>query len=257
MNNLDVIVLAAGKGVRMKSDIPKVLHLLCGKPMIEHVIETILNLNPNRIYLVVGYQSDKIKEFVNEKFISKLNKIEFVTQEQQLGSGHAVRCVTSYIKDTDGDILIMYGDTPLITNKTLDKLITTHKKNNNDLTLLTARVNNPFGYGRIITDEKANVVEIKEELDLSDIEKEIKEINVGVYCIRKELIIKNIDKIKINERKNEYYFTDIVKILYQQNKKIKVVLTDNNDEIIGINTKDEIIHAEKLLQERFKTCTIN
>jgi bifunctional UDP-N-acetylglucosamine pyrophosphorylase/glucosamine-1-phosphate N-acetyltransferase len=257
MNNLDVIVLAAGKGVRMKSDIPKVLHLLCGKPMIEHVIETILNLNPNRIYLVVGYQSDKIKEFVNEKFISKLNKIEFVTQEQQLGSGHAVRCVTSYIKDTDGDILIMYGDTPLITNKTLDKLITTHKKNNNDLTLLTARVNNPFGYGRIITDEKANVVEIKEELDLSDIEKEIKEINVGVYCIRKELIIKNIDKIKINERKNEYYFTDIVKILYQQNKKIKVVLTDNNDEIIGINTKDEIIHAEKLLQERFKICTIN
>lgn len=250
MKNLNFIILAAGKGVRMKSDIAKVLHPLCGKPLIKHVIDSVISLrNEKRIIIVVGYQADEVKSYLTNEYRELYSKdtLAFALQEQLNGSGHAVKCALPVLRNQEDDTVIMYGDTPLIRAKTIEKLIMEQEKNRNDMTVLTARIENPLGYGRIIYGKDGNISSIKEQLDLSEEEKKIDEINVGVYCVRTGLLFKYIGEIEENRLKKEYYLTDLVKIMADKGMRIGPVQVTDNIEITGINSIETLKETEKRL----------
>ncbi len=242
MKDLLTIILAAGKGTRMKSDKPKVLHPVGGKPMLEHVVETAEAIS-SEIICVVGYQG----KVVREKF--KEQPIRFVKQKKQLGTGHAVIQARKYIDRHQGPVLILYGDTPLITKKTLEKMVDYHRTNDSALSVLTARIDNPEGYGRIIRDANEQIEKIVEEDDADAQEKEINEINTGVYCFNSELLLEALDKIDCDNAQGEYYLTDAVDFINQKSGKVIPVVVEDNEEIIGINTRKGLAEAEKIYRK--------
>jgi UDP-N-acetylglucosamine diphosphorylase/glucosamine-1-phosphate N-acetyltransferase len=250
VNNVAFVILAAGKGTRMNSDLPKVLHAIAGKPMLWHVIKTVSQLLPEKIFVIVGHKSDMVRRKMSQ--IMKKSRsvtIRFVKQERLLGTADAVKSVIPLLKKFDGNIIIMCGDTPLIKPKTLSGLLDVHNEQNNILTLLTANLGNPHGYGRIIRDNNGNVLRIDEELDLSEEQKQIKEINSGIYCINNKILLKSIGKIKKNPRKQEFYLTDIVKVINGLGKKVGATKVDDINEITGINTIHELERVNKLFCE--------
>ncbi len=194
--DLKTIILAAGRGTRMKSDVPKVLHEVCGKPIIRYVLDIAKTLGSLKTYFVLGHKMDVVKAALTDDVIS-------VYQPKMLGTADAVKCVQGYFKNDQGNVLILCGDTPLLDKATVKKIVQKHKKSKAVCTFLTAVVHDPTGYGRIIRDGNGRAAAIREDNDASGYERDIAEINVGVYCCRSKELFKALKAIKINKKKKE------------------------------------------------------
>lgn len=238
----NAIILAAGKGTRMNSNSYKVLHSVLGKPMIKHVIDNLNKANIKRNVVVVGHKADEIRDVLKD--------VEFVIQEEQLGTGHAVKMAESLLKNEEGTTIVICGDTPLITSETINNLISYHNDHNSNATVLTSLVENPKNYGRIIRDEFNSLLKIVEDKDTSPEEELIKEINTGTYCFNNKLLFKTIKTIKKNNAQNEYYLTDIIEIIKEEYGKVNAYMVNDYSETIGINNRKALARANQILKNR-------
>ena len=246
-NDVGVVILAAGKGTRMKSDIAKVLHKVGGKCMIVHVIECARKIARDNVHVVVGHQAHEVKRKINKFF-----KVKFAMQEQLLGTGDAVKAAIPGLKPSIKDVVVLCGDVPLIQESTLKNMVDGHKKNQAKVSVLATDVDDPKGYGRIVLDEQNNMICIKEEADASETEKKIKKINTGIYCFDKKLLISVIAELKPDNSQKEYYLTDVIEIAQKRHEKILVITMDDPGQVIGVNTLEELEKAEYLIQQRGK-----
>ncbi len=242
MHNTLVIILAAGMGTRMNSDKIKVLHKIAGKPMINYVIDQAYNLS-NDVVCVVGHQSEKVKNELDE-----YQNLNFVYQKKQLGTGHAVMQAKDYIESHNGPVLILYGDTPLLKQETLISLIDKHIEERAGMTVLTSRLKNPTGYGRIIKDEHGQLIDIIEEQDAGPKIKEIKEINTGLYCFSSGLLIEALNDLDNDNNQGEYYLPETMNHIKKDHK----IITESADfeEIIGVNDREDLAEAECIIRQR-------
>ncbi|MCL2334739.1 MAG: bifunctional UDP-N-acetylglucosamine diphosphorylase/glucosamine-1-phosphate N-acetyltransferase GlmU [Endomicrobia bacterium] len=244
MKKFSAVILAAGAGTRMKSSVPKVLHKLSGKSLIDWVIDSVESLKPDNIVVVLGHKAETL-----EKALAGRN-VKIVYQKEQLGSAHALMQAGKVLKSYNGDILVISGDVPLVKPATLASLLKRSKENKASVTVLTAEVDNPFGYGRIIrgarTEAGSALEKIAEEKDASASEKAVKEINSGIYCFDKN-VWKALSKVKPNNAKKEYYLTDTVEILKKEGKKAAVCPARSAFEVKGINSRAELEQAEQAL----------
>ena len=236
---LRVVILAAGKGTRMNSELPKVLHKLQGKPLIDYVIDQSEILNPKEIILVVGFK----KDYIIEHTAKRIN-LKYATQMKQLGTGHAVLQTSKLLKNKKGHILILYGDVPNIKASTLQPIIDDHILTNRDLTLITAEIDDPAGYGRIIRDKNGSLLKIVEEKDCNDYEKKIKEWNPGIYIFKIPEVFEVLNNISTNNASKEYYLTDAIGIAQQSNMQIKAIKIADSNEVIGVNTTYQLEKLE-------------
>jgi len=243
MNDTAIIIMAAGKGKRMKSNLPKVLHNLAGKPILNYVLDTVDQLEAKRKLLIVGYKSDKIRELIGDK-------IEYVEQKEQLGTAHAVLQTKKLLSDFKGDVLILSGDVPFLTVKTLKKLLKHHQTNNFSCTLVSTILKNPKGYGRIIRDKKGEIKGIIEEVDLSADRKTITEINSGIYCFNKDKLFRALEKITPDNRQGEYYLTDTVEILLKEGLTVGNITVKDYSEILGINSRLDLADASRKVYQK-------
>lgn len=239
---LKTLILAAGKGTRMKSDMPKVIHKVNGVPMITKIIDTLSGLNPEENILILGHKKEEVLKVVGEN-------CDYVLQTEQLGTGHAVIQAKEKLKGYDGDVMILYGDTPLLRESTLKSLYEYHKESGAVTTILTSIYENPFGYGRIVK-EDGLVKAIVEEKEATEEIKKIKEVNAGVYCFNSKELFKALDKIDNNNEKGEYYLTDVIGIQVSENKKVQSFILEDKMEILGVNSKVELAQAGKVLRDR-------
>ncbi|HIE35763.1 MAG TPA: bifunctional N-acetylglucosamine-1-phosphate uridyltransferase/glucosamine-1-phosphate acetyltransferase [Candidatus Omnitrophica bacterium] len=241
---ISAIVLAAGKGKRMRSSFPKVLQDLKGRPLIWYVLKNLTSLKYiNQIIVVLGYRAKDVQEQVNKEF----KGIEFVCQKEILGTAHAVKCTKRIVKNKN--VLVICADTPLITKNTLYKFVSSFLKSKSICSLIVAYQKEKTDLGRIVRDREGKIMAIKEKIELKGKEN-FREINSGIYCFKKELLFENLDKIKKNKRKKEYFLTQIIEIFYRQGYKIDTYLLDDEKEILGVNTKRDLLKVEKILQER-------
>jgi UDP-N-acetylglucosamine pyrophosphorylase len=243
-NDIAVIILAAGKGTRMKSDLAKVLHTVDKKSMVVHVVACASRIAGDNIHVVVGHQAEKVKQEVGRFF-----NVCFSRQEQLLGTGDAVKSALPDIADTVSDILVLCGDVPLIRADTLIRLIEGHRKEKAKVTVLATDVEDPTGYGRLITDEQNRLHCIREEADASEAEKDIKKINTGIYCFDKRVLVSAIDSLRPDNNQNEYYLTDVVAFAKKMEHKICVVTMDDPREVTGVNTLEDLAVAERLIHQ--------
>ena len=244
MNQLGVILLAAGQGTRMKSNLPKVLHSLGGKALFLHVLETARRLEPDVIAIVVGYGARKVQD------ACPAIDINWAIQEEQLGTGHAVLCARDKFREFDGDILILSGDVPLIQERTLRMIVEQQRRSRADLSFLTTRVETPNGYGRILRDPQGAATGIVEEKDATDEQRKISEINTGIYVASSRFLFEALAAVKNHNRQKEYYLTDIVGIALRGGKKVAAVQTEDVREILGINSREDLAKMEKNLRDK-------
>lgn len=243
---LATVILAAGKGKRMKNpEKSKVMFELNGKPLIQYVVELALKIHSDKIVLIVGHRKKSVIDFVNDIFSDYILRIKFAHQDQQLGTGHAVMQTYEELKDFEGNVLILSGDVPLLKFGTIEKFLSFHNDNKFKASLLSAIFEQPLGYGRIIRDANMNFVDIREEKDSSEDEKEIKEINSGIYIIDSKLLFDAIKTLKTDNAQGEYYLTDVFKYFKDKGIKIGAIPVENNIEICGINTIDQLKELEK------------
>ncbi len=236
--NLKIVILAAGQGTRMKSKIPKVLHKVLDKPMLDHVMEAAQVVTNNKPIVVIGHMSDMVREHLGDK-------AEIALQEEQLGTGHAVMMAEHYIDDED-EVLILCGDTPLIKGETL-KEMTKIKSEGYAAVVMSAVEDDPTGYGRIIRDESDDFMRIREQKDASEEEKAIKEINAGMYIINGKLLKENLSKLSVNNAQREYYLTDVLEHIKNAGHRIGVYQADKM-EIMGVNSRLQLSEAERIMR---------
>lgn len=246
---LKSLILAAGKGTRMKSDIPKVIHKVNGKAMLTKIINVLNSMKVEENVLILGYKKEEILTKLKEEIFTEKEEISYVVQEEQLGTGHAIIQAKSHLENYTGDVIILCGDTPLLRKKTLENLYKIYQEEKADGIILTANFENPFGYGRILK-ENGKVVKIVEEKEANAEIKKIKEVNAGVYIFNSQLLVEALDKINNNNEKGEYYLTDVIEILACENKKIISYSLVDSLEILGVNSKVELALANKILRER-------
>lgn len=237
------VILAAGMGTRMKSKMPKVLHKVCGKPLSKWVIDASKAAGADKVCAVVGHKAETVKEVLGDV-------CEFALQAEQKGTGHAVMQAIDVIKNSKGEVVILNGDTPLITAETINKAIEYHKNNGNQATVITAILDDATGYGRIVRDNDGSVLKIVEQKDASEEEKKINEVNSGMYVFDAQSLVYALDKITPNNAQGEYYLTDTLEILLSAGKKIGGYEISDNDEIRGINDRVQLNEAEKIMQKR-------
>ena len=243
MTNIFAIVLAAGQGTRMKSKLYKVLHPVCGKPMVEHVINHIETLDVNRIVTVVGHGADKVQEQLGDKS-------EYVLQAEQLGTAHAVQQAEGILGDLEGITLVVCGDTPLIRPETMKALVDFHREQNAKATILTAIAEDPTGYGRIIRNEGGQVAQIVEHKDATPEQHSVKEINTGTYCFDNKLLFEALKLVNNNNAQGEYYLPDVIEILQKQEEIVSAYVTKDFNETLGINDRFALSQAEDLMRAR-------
>ena len=237
------VILAAGMGTRMKSKMPKVLHKVCGKPLSKWVIDASKAAGADKVCAVVGHKAETVKEVLGDV-------CEFALQAEQKGTGHAVMQAIDVIKNSKGEVVILNGDTPLITAETINKAIEYHKNNGNQATVITAILDDATGYGRIVRDNDGSVLKIVEQKDASEEEKKINEVNSGMYVFDAQSLVYALDKITPNNAQGEYYLTDTIEILLSAGKKIGGYAISDNDEIRGINDRVQLNEAENIMQKR-------
>jgi bifunctional UDP-N-acetylglucosamine pyrophosphorylase/glucosamine-1-phosphate N-acetyltransferase len=241
------VVLAAGKSTRFKSEKPKLLHQLCGKPLICHLLDRLTALDVGRIIVVLGYGSESLREVLSDY------PVDYVLQEKQLGTGHATMCTAPALKDLDGSVLILYGDTPLISQDTLRRLYETRETEDADEVLLTVDTPEPEGYGRIVRDREGMPARIVEEKDTSPEEKLIREINAGFVCFRISTLLQHLPLLSNRNAAGEYYLTDILALLRERGKKVLTVPAASVLETMGINSREELSRVESLLRADIAT----
>ncbi len=246
--NLSAIILAAGLGKRMKSEIPKVLHQVCFKPILYYILKSVSALGPKNIFVVVGHKEELVRQFLSSDFPDAAA----VTQEKQLGTAHAVRAVKKYYDDLSDFCLILPGDIPMILPETLDAVIgsTVRQGHETSATLLTSIVADPFGYGRIVRGPGGNIVKIVEEKDASDEEKLINEINTSVYCFGKKILFEYLENIGSDNSQKEFYLTDIVENLVKNGQQVEGHTVKDSIEAEGINDRVQLAVLEKAKQKR-------
>ncbi|RMH65565.1 MAG: UDP-N-acetylglucosamine pyrophosphorylase [Calditrichaeota bacterium] len=244
MSTLSTVIMAAGKGTRMKSDLPKVLHPLNGRAMIHYVIDVAEQLHSDKIILIIGHK----RELVEKECAGR--PVAFAIQAEQLGTGHAVKQTAPFFKDYEGDILVLSGDVPLLTADTLKELVTQHQNSGAVASLLTARLQDPTGYGRIIRDDKHHVKAIVEHKDATPEQLEIDEINVGIYIFKAGALFDALDHIKNDNAQGEYYLPDVIPLFLNAGKTVTAVVAQNFDETRGINTVEQLKEAEAILNNR-------
>lgn len=244
---LKSIILAAGKGTRMKSDMPKVLHTIFDKTLVGYVIEAVNNTGlADENYVIVGHQAERVEEYINANY----KNAKCVLQSPQLGTGHAVSMAMPYLNDFDGEVVILCGDTPLITSETIKEFVEYHREIKSDLTVMSAIFENPTNYGRIIRNQDGSLNSIVEEKDATLEQKAVKEINAGIYCINWAKIKPAFNELTSNNAQGEYYLTDIIKWGNEKNLSVNAYTLKNNEEIFGINSKAHLAEASKMLNNR-------
>ena len=245
MTELATIILAAGKGTRMKSDLVKVLHPLLGRPMVAYAVETSLGgLEAEKTVIVVGHQGEKVQKALPD------DRLTFVSQHPQLGSGHAVLCARDAFQDYDGTILVLSGDVPLVQTETLKALVAFHRQERATLTIGTTRLPDPTGYGRIVRRDGAWVERIIEERDASPEERDIDEINTGLYCVEASFLFDALCRVGADNTQGEYYLTDIVEIGCQDGQKMLAYEIQDSQQLLGINTRIDLAQAHQILRKR-------
>ena len=238
---LDIIILAAGQGKRMHSDLPKVMHKVAGKPMLAHVIERAKSLSPQTINVVIGHGADQVKANIDE------GPVNWCLQDEQLGTGHAVQQACLDLKD-DQNVLVLYGDVPLLTLATLQKLI--DKLTQYDLVLLSAKAIDPAGYGRIVRDAQNKVQRIVEQKDADSSTLNTNEINTGTLAARTNLLKQWLAQTNSNNTQQEYYLTDCVELAVNAQHRVEAIVCDNPSEVLGVNNKAQLAEAERIYQRR-------
>jgi len=242
---VSAIILAAGKGTRMKSDLAKVLHSLCGKPMLTYSVDVAQTIGAEKIAVIIGHQADLVRE------VFKDQGLIFIEQREQLGTGHAVLQAKNTFRNYDGTILILCGDVPMLQPSTVKALLEYHISENAALTVLTTILDDPTGYGRVIkSGQRGEVVRIIEEKDASPDEKKIGEINTGIYCIESDFLFRAVEEIGNENVQKEYYLTDIVGIAWKKRFITRSFVTANSFEVMGINTSFDL----EMASERIMIC---
>jgi len=238
-----VAILAAGRGTRMKSNLPKVLHSLAGRSLVERVLDSCKVIDPEKIFAIVGYQADLVKET-----LAGYPKLEFVEQTEQLGTGHAVQQLLPHLKDFKGDLIVLNGDVPLLRGTSIAGLLSTHQTYQNAATILTANVPNPQGYGRVFCNEQNQVRHIVEDKDCTPAQRRNHRINAGVYCFNWPQLAEILPKLTTNNQQKEYYLTDVVKYA----SPVMAAEVQDYLEISGINDRKQLSSAHQILQMRIK-----
>ena len=244
VHSLAAVILAAGKGTRMKSDLPKVLHKINDRPMVHYVIDLAKELNAEKTILIIGHERELVKTACAGL------SVEFAVQEPQLGTGHAVQMTEEMLSDFDGDILVLSGDVPLLTAQTMNALIQVHSQNDAAATLLTSDLDDPTGYGRVMRDADGSVYKIVEHKDANERERAVREINAGIYIFKAADLFRALKMVKNDNAQGEYYLPDVISIFISENKKVFAVKTDSFDETRGINTIEQLRDAETILSQR-------
>jgi bifunctional UDP-N-acetylglucosamine pyrophosphorylase/glucosamine-1-phosphate N-acetyltransferase len=243
MEQLKAVILAAGKGTRMKSDLPKVVHTIEGKCLVDYAIEAAREAGAREICLVVGYKYEVVRENIANKDVT------FVLQEQQLGTGHAVKCARDFL-GTEGQTLILFGDAPLITAETLRRLREYHVTHGNTVTVLSAMVDDPTGYGRIIRDADGTFVKSVEHKDASEAELKSHEVNSGMYIFDTKELREALDKITTNNAQGEYYLPDTLTIIKEKGLKVDAFALDDPEDITGVNDQEQLKAAAVVIRRR-------
>ncbi len=243
MANLTAVILAAGKGTRMKSKLPKVLHKVGGHPMLEHVMDAAEAAGCRDNVVVIGHGAELVRELVG-------SRARIALQAEQLGTGHAVLQAADTLKDFTGTVMILCGDTPLLEAEELKKFYAEHVKSGAAATVMSAMMEDPFGYGRILRDENGDVAGIVEQKDASEEQKLIKEINTGNYCVEAPLLFEVLRTLGNNNAQGEYYLTDVLAKLRAMGKKVGGVVTADSEMIMGVNSRRQLAEAESVMRRR-------
>ncbi len=245
MSEIKAIILAAGKGTRMKSETPKVLHKIFEKPLLGYVLDNVKNI-VNESFVIVGHHAEEVTEYVEKNYVSA----KTILQSPQLGTGHAVSMVCPHLQNFEGQAIILCGDTPLITEKTIKEFIEFHNSKDSDITVMSTIFENPTNYGRIIRENDNSLKCIVEEKDATPEQKAIKEVNAGIYCLNWNKIKDAFSQLTSNNAQGEYYLTDIIAWGKKQNLNVNAYILDNSDEIYGINSRNNLATATKIMNER-------
>jgi len=246
---LATVILAAGKGTRMQSDLPKVLHTVCGKPMIDYVVECARELNSEKIVVIIGHQREKVMDHLNEQFIM----IDYAVQDPQLGTAHAVRMSESILGrgQFEGSVLVLSGDVPLIQAKSLQDMIEHHQQSGAVATLMITRTEDPTGYGRIVRGDDGKLERIVEEKDIeSDQVRQTKEVNCGIYLFKAQKLFETLPKVDNNNQQNEYYLPRVVELYLEGGDLVETYLNPEMSETHGVNTRQQLEEVERKLLER-------
>lgn len=243
MDKRVAVVLAAGQGTRMKSKLYKVLHPVCGKPMVEHVVDEALKLSLSKLVTIVGHGAEEVKKQLGDKS-------EYALQAKQLGTAHAVKQAQPFLADEKGVTIVICGDTPLLTAETMEQMLKEHTQREAKATILTAVAEDPTGYGRIIRSENGAVQKIVEHKDASEEERLVTEINTGTYCFDNEALFRAIDQVSNDNAQGEYYLPDVIEILKNEGETVAAYQTGNFQETLGVNDRVALSQAEQFMKER-------
>jgi bifunctional UDP-N-acetylglucosamine pyrophosphorylase/glucosamine-1-phosphate N-acetyltransferase len=243
MEHLMAVVLAAGEGKRMKSRKAKVLHKVCGTPLVEWVYQSVISAGVDEVVLVVGHKADEVKGYMKDK-------VSYAFQKEQLGTGHAVMQAEDFLNGKSGNVLILCADTPLISSETIRKTIEFHKESGNSATIITADLDNPAGYGRIARNEDGRVLKIVEDRDADEKEKNIKEINSGMYCFEMVALGDALKELDNSNSQAEYYLTDTIEIMIDKGLRVGAVKVEEQSDILGINDRIQLSKAESIMRGR-------
>ncbi|HEY1684977.1 MAG TPA: NTP transferase domain-containing protein [Tepidisphaeraceae bacterium] len=245
--SLSAIILAAGRSTRMKSALPKVLHEICGRPMLDYVLTACFDAGCEKVMVVVGHGKEEVMSaFAHEK------RIVWVEQAEQLGTGHAARMCQSHLLNQSGDVFILTGDGPLIRGQVLRTLLNAHREEHAAGSMATAMLDNPFGYGRVVRDAEGNFIEIVEELDASPEQREIREVFPSYYCIKAQELCFAFDRLTNNNKKREYYLTDVFGILRQAGKKVVAVQAVAIEDTLAVNDRQQQADVDAIMQDRIQ-----
>jgi bifunctional UDP-N-acetylglucosamine pyrophosphorylase/glucosamine-1-phosphate N-acetyltransferase len=246
--SLSAIILAAGKSTRMKSNRSKVLHEVCGRPMLDWVLRACYDAGVSRVLVVVGHAKDQVMDrFAEDK------RIIWVEQTEQLGTGHAAKMCSDELKNQPGDVFILTGDGPMIRAEILRTLRDAHKADHAAASMATAIMDDPFGYGRIIRDEKGEFVDIIEEVDCTPQQREIREVFPSYYCVKSDELLHALSKLtNTTNKKGEYYLTDIYGILRREGKKVTAVQAMTQEDVLAVNTRQQLAEVDMAMQDRIQ-----
>ncbi|WP_175637966.1 bifunctional UDP-N-acetylglucosamine diphosphorylase/glucosamine-1-phosphate N-acetyltransferase GlmU [Metabacillus schmidteae] len=243
MDNRYAVILAAGQGTRMKSSLYKVLHPVCGKPMVQHVLDQVTKLTLSKVVTIVGHGAEKVKSELGDR-------TEYALQSEQLGTAHAVMQAASFLENEEGTTIVICGDTPLIPAETMSALLAHHQETKAKATILTANAEDPTGYGRIVRNQEGSVEKIVEHKDATDAERMITEINTGTYCFDNQELFGALKNVSNDNVQGEYYLPDVIEILQKEGKIISAYQTESFEETLGVNDRIALSQAEKFMKQR-------